>query len=42
MAGHEQHYILPRAEFDKPVKLLIVVVALLQGHRGQYGRGRCH
>ena len=25
MAGHEQHYILPRAEFDKPVKLLIVV-----------------
>ena len=25
MAGHEQHYILPRAVFDKPVKLLIVV-----------------
>lgn len=25
MAGHEQHYILPRAEFDRPVKLLIVV-----------------
>ncbi|WP_085311362.1 6,7-dimethyl-8-ribityllumazine synthase [Planktotalea arctica] len=25
MAGHEKHYILPRAEFDKPVKLLIVV-----------------
>ena len=25
MAGHEQHYILPRATFDKPVKLLIVV-----------------
>ena len=25
MAGHEQHYILPRAEFDKPVKMLIVV-----------------
>ncbi|MCV6824928.1 MULTISPECIES: 6,7-dimethyl-8-ribityllumazine synthase [Halocynthiibacter] len=25
MAGHEQHYILPRAEFSKPVKLLIVV-----------------
>ncbi|NIZ13106.1 6,7-dimethyl-8-ribityllumazine synthase [Phaeobacter sp. HF9A] len=25
MAGHESHYILPRAEFDKPVKLLIVV-----------------
>lgn len=25
MAGTEQHYSLPRAEFDKPVKLLIVV-----------------
>ena len=25
MAGHESHYILPRAEFDKPVKILIVV-----------------
>ncbi|MFW8634361.1 6,7-dimethyl-8-ribityllumazine synthase [Cribrihabitans pelagius] len=25
MAGHETHYTLPRAEFDKPVKLLIVV-----------------
>ncbi len=25
MAGHEQHYILPRPEFFKPVKLLIVV-----------------
>ena len=25
MAGHEQHYILPSATFDKPVKLLIVV-----------------
>ena len=25
MAGHEQHYILPRPEFTKPVKLLIVV-----------------
>ncbi|TMV08055.1 6,7-dimethyl-8-ribityllumazine synthase [Ruegeria sediminis] len=25
MAGRETHYILPRAEFDKPVKLLIVV-----------------
>lgn len=25
MAGHEAHYILPRAEFDRPVKLLIVV-----------------
>ncbi|OED47010.1 6,7-dimethyl-8-ribityllumazine synthase [Rhodobacteraceae bacterium (ex Bugula neritina AB1)] len=25
MAGHETHYIMPRAEFDKPVKLLIVV-----------------
>ena len=25
MAGHEQHYIMPRAEFDKPVKILIVV-----------------
>ena len=25
MAGAEQHYIMPRAEFDKPVKLLIVV-----------------
>ncbi|KAE9627882.1 6,7-dimethyl-8-ribityllumazine synthase [Parasedimentitalea maritima] len=25
MAGHEQHYIMPRAQFDKPVKLLIVV-----------------
>lgn len=25
MAGHEQHHILPRATFDKPVKLLIVV-----------------
>ncbi|MGH1355487.1 MAG: 6,7-dimethyl-8-ribityllumazine synthase [Thalassovita sp.] len=25
MAGHEKHYILPRAEFDKPVKILIVV-----------------
>lgn len=25
MAGHEQHYILPRPEFSKPVKLLIVV-----------------
>jgi len=25
MAGHEQHYILPRATFDKPVKLLTVV-----------------
>ncbi|MEP5155425.1 6,7-dimethyl-8-ribityllumazine synthase [Planktotalea sp.] len=25
MAGHEQHYILPRAEFDRSVKLLIVV-----------------
>lgn len=25
MAGHEQHYILPRAEFKAPVKLLIVV-----------------
>lgn len=25
MAGNESHYILPRAEFDKPVKLLIVV-----------------
>ncbi|MQQ08914.1 6,7-dimethyl-8-ribityllumazine synthase [Epibacterium sp. SM1979] len=25
MAGHEQHYILPRAEFDKPVKIAIVV-----------------
>ncbi len=25
MAGHEQHYILPRPSFDKPVKLLIVV-----------------
>jgi len=24
MAGHEQHYILPRAAFDRPVKLLIV------------------
>ena len=24
MAGAEQHYILPRATFDKPVKLLIV------------------
>jgi 6,7-dimethyl-8-ribityllumazine synthase len=25
MAGHEQHYIRPRAAFDRPVKLLIVV-----------------
>ncbi len=25
MAGSEQHYILPRPNFDKPVKLLIVV-----------------
>ncbi|QBF31229.1 6,7-dimethyl-8-ribityllumazine synthase [Thalassococcus sp. S3] len=25
MAGHEQHYVLPRPEFDKPVKMLIVV-----------------
>ena len=25
MAGHEQHYILPRPEFSKPVKLAIVV-----------------
>lgn len=25
MAGHEQHYILPRATFDAPAKLLIVV-----------------
>ncbi|MDP5334963.1 MAG: 6,7-dimethyl-8-ribityllumazine synthase, partial [Paracoccaceae bacterium] len=25
MAGHETHYTLPRAEFDKPVKILIVV-----------------
>lgn len=25
MAGHEQHYILPRATFEKPVKVLIVV-----------------
>ncbi len=25
MAGHEQHYILPRAEFTAPVKILIVV-----------------
>ena len=25
MAGHETHYTLPRAEFDEPVKLLIVV-----------------
>lgn len=25
MAGHEQHYILPRAKFEAPVKLLIVV-----------------
>ncbi|MEM9580962.1 MAG: 6,7-dimethyl-8-ribityllumazine synthase [Pseudomonadota bacterium] len=25
MAGHESHYVLPRAEFDRPVKLLIVV-----------------
>ena len=25
MAGSETHYVLPRAEFDKPVKLLIVV-----------------
>jgi 6,7-dimethyl-8-ribityllumazine synthase len=25
MAGHEQHYIMPRVEFDKPTKVLIVV-----------------
>lgn len=25
MAGHETHYTLPRAQFDAPVKLLIVV-----------------
>jgi 6,7-dimethyl-8-ribityllumazine synthase len=25
MAGHETHHILPRPEFDKPVKILIVV-----------------
>lgn len=25
MAGHETHYILPRATFERPVKLLIVV-----------------
>lgn len=25
MAGAENHYIMPRAEFDKPVKVLIVV-----------------
>ena len=25
MAGSEQHYVLPRPEFDKPTKLLIVV-----------------
>ena len=25
MAGHEQHYIMPRAEFEKPVKLAIVM-----------------
>lgn len=25
MAGNETHYVLPRPEFDKPVKLLIVV-----------------
>ena len=25
MAASEQHYILPRAEFDRPVKILIVV-----------------
>lgn len=25
MAGHEQHYIMPRAEFSKPVKILVVV-----------------
>jgi len=25
MAGAEKHYIMPRAEFDKPVKILIVV-----------------
>ncbi len=25
MAGQEQHYIMPRAEFDRPVKLALVV-----------------
>ncbi|WP_083097349.1 6,7-dimethyl-8-ribityllumazine synthase [Pseudophaeobacter leonis] len=25
MAGHEQHYIMPRASFEKPVKLAIVM-----------------
>lgn len=25
MAGAEQHYIMPRAEFDKPVKIAIVI-----------------
>ena len=25
MAGNEEHYVLPRPQFDKPVKLLIVV-----------------
>ncbi|NBR91741.1 MAG: 6,7-dimethyl-8-ribityllumazine synthase [Rhodobacteraceae bacterium] len=25
MAGHETHYILPRASFERPVKILIVV-----------------
>jgi len=25
MAGHEAHYVLPRAEFERPVKILIVV-----------------
>jgi len=25
MAAHEEHYVLPRPSFDKPVKLLIVV-----------------
>ena len=25
MAGHEQHYIMPRPRFEKPVKLAIVM-----------------
>lgn len=41
MAGAEQHYILPRPEFDKPAKLLIVVAPYYKDIADDLVAGAC-
>ena len=41
MAGHETHYVLPRPEFDRPVKLLIVVAPYYKDIADNLVAGAC-